>query len=45
MPELWLGKANTNLPGNKYRVCVSEKEIKKLSESSTYIFKTTMLDQ
>ena len=51
MPELWLRKvftailsANTNLPENRYRVCVSEKEIKQLPESSTEIFKNNMLD-
>ena len=51
MPELWFRKvftavlsANTNLPENRYRVCVSEKEIKQLPESSTDIFKTNMLD-
>ena len=52
MPELWLRKvflavlfANTNLPENSYRVCVREKEIKQLPESSTDIFKTNMLDR
>ena len=47
MPKLWLSKvlaavlfANTNLPENRYRVCVGEKGIKQLPESSTYIFKT-----
>ena len=52
MPELWLRKvfpaklfANTNLPENKYRVCVIEKEIKQLPEPSTDIFKTIMLDR
>ena len=51
MQELWLSKvfplvlfANTNLPENRYRVCVCEKEIKQLSESSTDIFKANMLD-
>ena len=51
MLELWLRKvflavlfANTNLPENSYRVCVREKEIKQLPESSTDIFKTNMLD-
>ena len=52
MQELWLRKffplilfANTNLPENRYRVCVCEKEIKQLPESSTDIFKKNMLDQ
>ena len=51
MQELWLRKvfplvlfANTNLPENRYRVCVCEKEIKQLPESSTDIFKKNMLD-
>ena len=42
MTEWWLHKAfpadlfaNANLPENTYRVCVGEKEIKQLSESST----------
>ena len=50
MSELWLHKvfpavliANTNLPENRYRVCVSEKEIKQLPEYYTGIFKTNML--
>ena len=52
MQELWLRKvfplvlfANTNLPENRYRVCVCEKEIKQLPESSTDIFKKNMLDR
>ena len=51
MQELWLRKgfplvlfANTNLPENRYRVCVCEKEIKQLPESSTDIFQKNMLD-
>ena len=51
MQELWLRKvfplvlfANTNLPENRYRDCVCEKEIKQLPESSTDIFQTNMLD-
>lgn len=51
IPELWLSKVftaalfqNTNLAENRYRDCVSEKEIKELSKSSTDIFKTNMLD-
>ena len=52
MQELWLRKvfplvlfANTNLPENRYRVCVCEKEIKQLPESSTDIFQKNMLDR
>ena len=52
MPELCLRKvflavlfANTNLPENRYRVCVSKKETKQLPESSTDIFKTNILDR
>ena len=52
MAELWLHKvfpavlfANTNLPENRYRVCVSKKETKQLPESSTDIFKTNILDR
>ena len=52
MQELWLRKvfplvlfANTNLLENRYRVCVCEKEIKQLPESSTDIFKKNMLDR
>ena len=52
MPELCLLKvflavlfANTNLPENRYRVCVSKKETKQLPESSKDIFKTNILDR
>ena len=52
MTEWWLHKAfpadlfaNANLPENTYRVCVGEKEIKQLSESSTDTFQTNMLDR
>ena len=52
MTEWWLHKAfptdlfaNANLPENTYRVCVREKEIKQLSESSTDTFQTNMLDR
>ena len=51
IPELWLRKvfpavlfANKNLTENRYKVCVSEKEIKQTPESSRDIFKTNMLD-
>lgn len=51
IPQLWLRKvftaalfANTNLAENRYRDCVSEKEIKELPKSSTDIFKANMLD-
>ena len=52
MPELWLRKifqavvfANTNLPENRYRVCLSEAELKELPEDSPDIFKKNMLDR
>ena len=52
MPELWLRKifpavvfANTNLPENRYRVCLSEAELKELPEDSSDIFKKNMLDR
>ena len=51
MPELYLHNvfpaglfANTNLPENRYRFCVNEKEIKQLPESSTDIFNKNILD-
>ena len=52
MPELWLRKsyprvifANSNLPGNRFRICLSEEEINELPEESTEIFKRNMLDR
>ena len=49
MPELWLRKvfpavvfANSNLPENRYRICLSEDEIKELDENSS-IFSNRML--
>ena len=52
MPELWLRKpfprvifANSNLPEKRYRICLSEEEIKELPEESTDVFKRNMLDR
>ena len=52
MPELWLRKvfpgvlfANSNIPDKRYRICLSEEEIKKLPEDSTEIFKRNMIDR
>ena len=52
MPELWLRKsyprvifANSNLPGNRFRICLSEEEINELPSESTDIFKRNMLDR
>ena len=46
MPELWLIKsyprvifANSNLPGNRFRICLSEEEINELPDERTDIFK------
>ena len=52
MPELWLRKvfpgvlfANSNSPEKRYKVCLSEKEMSSLPDSSTAIFKRNMLDR
>ena len=52
MPELWLRKTfpaavfgNTNIPENRFRVCLDEGEIKDLPENSTDIFKKNMVDR
>ena len=52
MPELWLRKifpavifANSNLPEERYRMCLSEDEIKELPEDSTEIFKRNHVDR
>ena len=45
MPELWVRKsysrvifANSNLPGNRFMICLSEEEINELPDESTVIF-------
>ena len=52
LPELWLRKifpavvfANSNIPEKRYRVCLTEKEIKELPEDSIAIFKRNMVDR
>ena len=52
MPELWLKKcspgvlfANSNLPENRYKMCLNEEEIKELTKDSTNIFKKNMIDR
>ena len=52
MPELWLRKtfsavvfSNTNIPENRFRDCLEEKEIKDIPENSTDIFKKNMVDR
>ena len=52
MPELWLRKFfpavifdNRNLPENRYRVCLSEAELKELPQDSSDILKKNMLDR
>ena len=52
MLELWLRKvfsgvqyANNNLPEKRYRMCLSEDEIKALPDDSTDIFKQNMIDR
>ena len=51
MPKLWLRKsylhiifANSNLPGNRFRICLSEEEINELPDESNDISKRNMID-
>ena len=52
MPELWLRKsfpgkvfANSNLPENRYRMCLSKNEIDELAEDSCEVRKRNMIDR
>ena len=52
MPELWLRKvfpgvlfANNNVPEERYRMCLTEDEIRDLPEESIEIFKRNMIDR
>ncbi|XP_057310266.1 uncharacterized protein LOC130648243 [Hydractinia symbiolongicarpus] len=52
MPELWLRKtcpgltfANSNMPQHRYRIFLSEDEIKELPEDSIDVFKRNMIDR
>ena len=52
LPELWLRKCspgisfiNTNLPNNRIRMIKSEEELELLPDSSTDIFKKSIIDK
>ena len=52
MPELWLRKclpavifANSNLPEKRYRMCLSEEEIRELPEDSINVYKKNMFNR